>query len=176
MHGGHWSQFDAWRRSLCKKAQLSLQILVRADREADKMTLWQRSHKEASSHARGRDGGKDKQMLSSPRGGGGSALHELSWTETGCVTRWRWYTGLYECDYTCSCASASVRGQCTVYGSHPSARKRVLEGGWEWGAPTKGIWQGEPKTTKVTLPLVMYSTYSHCLQKCTVCVCVCVDL
>lgn len=34
-----------------------------ADREADKMTLWQRSQEEASSHARGRDRGKDKQML-----------------------------------------------------------------------------------------------------------------
>lgn len=63
VRGGYWSQFDAWRRSLCKKAQLSLQILRMADREADKMALWQHSHKEASSHARGRDGGKDKQML-----------------------------------------------------------------------------------------------------------------
>ncbi|CAF96729.1 unnamed protein product [Tetraodon nigroviridis] len=34
-----------------------------ADRGAYKMTLWQHSHKEASSHARGRDEGKDKQML-----------------------------------------------------------------------------------------------------------------
>lgn len=33
------------------------------DREADKMTLWQCSQEEASSHARGRDGGMDKQML-----------------------------------------------------------------------------------------------------------------
>ena len=33
------------------------------DREADKMTLWQCSQEEASSHARGRDGGTDKQML-----------------------------------------------------------------------------------------------------------------
>lgn len=34
---------------------------------------------------------------------------------------------------------------------------KVLEG----EAPTKGIWQGEPKTTKVTLPLVMYAVYRH---------------
>lgn len=68
--------------------------------------------------------------------------------------------------------AASVRGQSSVCVSHPSAHERVLEGSGERVAPTKGIWQGEPKTTKVTLPLVMHSTCSHCLQKCTVLVCV----
>lgn len=45
-----------------------------ADREADKMTLWQCSQEEASSHARGRDGGTDKQMLFITQGWWGSTV------------------------------------------------------------------------------------------------------
>lgn len=58
--------------------------------------------------------GRISRCCSSPRGGGGTALRELYCGETECVIRWRWYTGLYECDYTCSCVSVSVSGQCTV--------------------------------------------------------------
>lgn len=61
----HWSQADVMEGACGqkKKARLSLHILVMGDREADKMTLWQFSQEEASSHARGSDGGMDKQML-----------------------------------------------------------------------------------------------------------------
>lgn len=53
-----------WReRAHVKKSLIVTTHLVMGDGKADEMTLWQRSQEEASSHARGRDGGMDKQML-----------------------------------------------------------------------------------------------------------------
>lgn len=60
-----------------KKHWLSLHISVMGDREADKMTLWQFSQEAASSLARGRDRGVDKQMLFITQGWWESTVYGL---------------------------------------------------------------------------------------------------
>lgn len=67
------------------------------DREADKMTLWQCCQEEASSHARGRDGGMDKQMLFITQGWWGfDCVWALLSIYPMCVIVWRWYMSVYE--------------------------------------------------------------------------------
>ena len=146
---------------LCKKAWLSLHILVMGDRVAEKMTLWQRSQEEAGSHARGRDGGMDKQMLLITQGCWG----------LDCV--WA-----FVCTF-CLCARVEVPHNC-VHASllvYPCVCTRCCEcipsactREWifqqpqsAWGTATyKRHLARRAKTTKVTLPLVMYSVLGHC--------------
>lgn len=151
------------------------------DRKAGKMTLWQCSQEEASSRARGRDGGTDKQMLFITQGWWGwSVCGLVHLCVCVCLRTYRVVisTRVFMSNFLCkiSCNNVSVCNRaCTLLSSvcacvH-SSTLTVLEG----EAPTKGICQGEPKTTKVTLPLVMYFVYRHCSGgKSKLCVYVCV--
>lgn len=142
-----------------------------ADREADKMTLWQCSQEEASSHARGRDGGTDKQMLFITQGWWGFSVCGPVWVYMSVCLRSHKVEVVHECVwvslYVTVCLSACDNVcvsvcMCKSVFQHPQSA---------WGRGTyKRHLARRAKTTKVTLPLVMYSVFSHCSWgKCDIC-------
>lgn len=78
-----------------------------------------------------------------------------------------------ECDYTCSCMPANVRGQCMACASHPSARERVLKRGWGVGGTDKRHLARRAKNNKGNLGSSdILDRQPLCAEVYCVCVCV----